>query len=515
MLVAKYADHTPLYRQSLIYAREGVELDRSTLADWVGRASWLLQPLGERLAAHVFAGVKIHADDTPVPVLDPGRGRTKKGRLWVYVRDDRPCGDPTPPAAVFFYSPDRKGERPADHLAHFSGFLQADAYAGFDALYGERITEVACWSHARRKIFDVHESTKSPIAADALQKIGELYQIEKALRGRPPDRRRHVRQEAAKPRLIALRVWFEAQIAKLPPKGGLAQAIRYALSNWPALTRYLDDGRLEIDNNRAENTLRGVATRRSLCPLLQVSGNIGSWFSGIDATRATCSPDRGDDPLVLKVRGADLVGSARHDLLGGKEPVLDEAADPMVGDAELRGGFGHCQPFAVLLGGTVGMDAVHPPQRADTVRGPGLSLTGGHSHPVQRRGDVLVRPSRGHAPHDGEGLFGGAAAMLAGLRLADPQLRVLAASPMDRQDDLARRLVDVGNDVGDEGAKQPLWRAHRHAWRVPCGLEIVGQSGKVGRRGQPGQASAPPPIAPRTPRRDGAPPPSSSRAVRR
>jgi transposase len=195
VLVAKYADHTPLYRQSAIYAREGVELDRSTLADWVGRASWLLQPLGERLAAHVFAGVKIHADDTPVPVLDPGRGRTKKGRLWVYVRDDRPCGDPTPPAAVFFYSPDRKGERPADHLAHFSGFLQADAYPGFDALYGERITEVACWSHARRKIFDAYESTKSPIAADALQKIGELYKIEKALRGRPPDRRRDVRQE--------------------------------------------------------------------------------------------------------------------------------------------------------------------------------------------------------------------------------------------------------------------------------------------------------------------------------
>jgi transposase len=303
VLVAKYADHTPLYRQSLIYAREGVELDRSTLADWVGRASWLLQPLGERLAAYVFAGVKIHADDTPVPVLDPGRGRTKKGRLWVYVRDDRPCGDPTPPAAVFFYSPDRKGERPADHLAHFSGFLQADAYAGFDALYGERIVEVACWSHARRKIFDVHESTKSSIAADALQKIGELYQIEKALRGRPPDHRRHVRQEAAKPRLIALRVWFEAQIAKLPPKGGLAQAIRYSLSNWPALTRYLDDGRLEIDNNRAENTLRGVALGRK------------NWlFAGSDAGGARAAAIYG---LIetCKLNGVDPFAYLR-DVLG-------------------------------------------------------------------------------------------------------------------------------------------------------------------------------------------------------
>lgn len=204
----------------------------------------------------------LHADDTPVPVLDPGRGRTKTGRLWVYVRDDRPSGDASPPAAVFFFSPDRKGERPADHLAGFSGFLQADAYAGFDKLYGERIVEVACWAHARRKIFDVHESTKSPIAAEALAKIGELYRIEAPIRGLRAKARRDVRQGEARPLLAALKAWFEAQRAKLPPKGGLAQAIRYALSNWPALTRYRDDGRLEIDNNRAENTLRGVALGR-------------------------------------------------------------------------------------------------------------------------------------------------------------------------------------------------------------------------------------------------------------
>ena len=262
VLVAKFCDHLPLYRQSLIYARAGVDLDRSTLADWVGRATWLLQPLGERLAAHVFAAAKIHADDTPVPVLDPGRGRTKTGRLWVYVRDDLPWGDASPPAAVFFFSPDRKGERPAAHLAGFSGFLQADAYSGFDRLYGERIVEVACWAHARRKIFDVHDSTKSPIAAEALAKIGELYRIEATIRGRPADQRRDVRQRQARPLLAALKAWFEAQLAKLPPKGGLAQAIRYALGNWTALTRYIDDGRLEIDNNRAENTLRGVALGR-------------------------------------------------------------------------------------------------------------------------------------------------------------------------------------------------------------------------------------------------------------
>ena len=262
VLVAKYCDHLPLYRQSLIYARNGVELDRSTLAEWVGRATWLLQPLAERLAAHVFEGAKVHADDTPVPVLDPGRGRTKTGRLWVYVRDDRPCGDPSPPAAVFLYAPDRRGERPADHLARFCGFLQADAYPGFDKLFGERIVEVACWAHARRKIFEVHQSTKSPVAADALKKIAELYRIEMTIRGRPPDLRREVRQERTKPLLTALHGWLTAQLGRLPPKGGLAEAFRYALGNWTALTRFVDDGRLEIDNNRAENTIRGVALGR-------------------------------------------------------------------------------------------------------------------------------------------------------------------------------------------------------------------------------------------------------------
>ena len=262
VLIAKYCDHLPLYRQAAIYARDGVELDRSTLADWVGRATWLLRPLGERLAAHVFAATKVHADDTPVPVLDPGRGRTKTGRLWGYVRDDRPCGDRDPPAAAFFYSPDRKGERPADHLATFSGFLQADAYAGFNRLYGERITEVGCWAHARRKVFEVHESTKSQVAAEALTRIGELYAIETAIRGQAPETRLAVRRREAAPRLDALRNWLEAQLAKLPPKGGLAKAFRYALSHWTALTRYAGDGRLEIDNNRAENTLRGVALGR-------------------------------------------------------------------------------------------------------------------------------------------------------------------------------------------------------------------------------------------------------------
>src|SRR5712692_8637709 len=170
VLVSKYCDHLPPYRQSEIYSRDGLDLDRSTLCDWVGQAAWLLDPIVAGIQKHVFAAAKIHGDDTPVPVLAPGLGRTKTGRLWVYVRDDRPFCGTDPPAAAYFYSPDRGGEHPAIHMTAFTGFLQADAYAGFEALYDAArtkpgpITEVACWAHCRRKFFDVWEATKSPVA---------------------------------------------------------------------------------------------------------------------------------------------------------------------------------------------------------------------------------------------------------------------------------------------------------------------------------------------------------------
>ena len=179
VLVSKYCDHTPLYRQAQIFARHGVEIDRSTLANWVGGACWWLEPLQARLAAHVFASGKVFADDTPIPVLDPGRGRTKTGRLWVYARDDRPWVGPDPPAAVYFYSPDRKAERPASHLQGFRGVLQVDGYAGFERLTARGdIVLAACWAHTRRKFYDVHEATASPIAAEALRRIAELYAFE-------------------------------------------------------------------------------------------------------------------------------------------------------------------------------------------------------------------------------------------------------------------------------------------------------------------------------------------------
>jgi transposase len=263
VLVAKYADHLPLYRQAQIYARQGVELDRSTLADWVGECSRLLAPLISVLIQYVLGATKLHADDTPVPVLDPGRGKTRTGRLWTYVRDDRPSGSTDPPAVFFRYSPDRKGARARAHLHSFAGILQADAYSGFDELYVDgRIVEAGCWAHVRRKFYDFHETTQSPIAAEALQRIGELYAIEAAIRGRLPQERARVRNARAGPLLESLKMWLEAQLARVSKKSELAVAIRYALSNWVALTRYRDDGRIEIDNNTAERELRAVALGR-------------------------------------------------------------------------------------------------------------------------------------------------------------------------------------------------------------------------------------------------------------
>ncbi|MFO7476767.1 MAG: IS66 family transposase [Methyloceanibacter sp.] len=263
VLVAKYSDHLPLYRQVEIYAREGVELERSTLAGWVGGASRTLQPLVEAVRRHVLDASRIHGDDTPVPVLDPGRGKTKTGRLWTYVRDERPTGGEAPPAAWFSYSPDRKGERPQAHLAEFRGTLHADGYAGFNGVYESgKVREAACWAHVRRKFFDIEQAHASKLAAEALRRVGELYGIEKKIRGSPAQVRRRERQARAKPLLEALHAWFYEALGGLSKKSETARAIRYALGRWQALVRYVDDGELEIDNNAAERALRPVALGR-------------------------------------------------------------------------------------------------------------------------------------------------------------------------------------------------------------------------------------------------------------
>jgi transposase len=263
VLVSKYSDHLPLYRQAEIYAREGVELDRSTMAEWVGGCSRLLEPLVEALRRHVMSAAKLHTDDTPVPVLAPGRGKTKTGRLWTYVRDDRPWGDATPPAAWFAYSPDRKGEHPQAHLSEFRGTLQADAYPGYEQIYkGGRVREAACMSHVRRPFFELYEAHKSAVAKEALERIAALYAIEEEIRGRSAEERRTVRTERSKPLLESLKKWFEETLVKLSRKSDTTRAIRYALGRWDALTLYCDDGHLEIDNNAAERSLRAVVLGR-------------------------------------------------------------------------------------------------------------------------------------------------------------------------------------------------------------------------------------------------------------
>ena len=264
VLIAKYCDHTPLYRQSQIFARHGVSLDRSTLAGWVGGACWWLEALQERIAAHILGSSKLFADDTPVPVLDPGRGRTKTGRLWVYVRDDRPWLGPDPPAALYRFSPDRKGERPASHLAGFAGVLQVDGYQGFERLTEDgTIVLAACWAHTRRKFYDVFEATASPIAAQALERIGKLYEIEAAIRAKSADERKLARQTQSRPLVDAMKLWLEEEHERIPGRSKLAEAIRYALNRWDALTRFVDDGRIELDTNPVERAIRPVTLGRN------------------------------------------------------------------------------------------------------------------------------------------------------------------------------------------------------------------------------------------------------------
>jgi len=296
VLVSKYCDHIPLYRQSQIYAREGIELDRATLAEWVGAVSALVDPLIGALGKYVMGAQKLHADDTPIPVLAPGTGKTKTGRLWTYVRDDQPAGSTDPPAVLFRYSPDRKGERPREHLKSFRGILQADGYAGFQGLYDrehEPLIEAACMAHARRKFFDLHAATASPVALEALERIGVLYQIEAEIRGQSPDQRKAARQARSAPLLKDLYEWLHATARKVSKKSELARAIGYSLSRWSALARYCEDGRIEIDNNAAERALRAVALGRKnyLFAGSDAGGDRAAAFYSLIGTAKLCGLD--------------------------------------------------------------------------------------------------------------------------------------------------------------------------------------------------------------------------------
>ncbi len=266
VLVNKYSDHLPLYRQAQIFARQGITLDRSTLCNWVGRACWWLAPLHELVLSTVLASPKVFADDTTLPVLDPGRGRTKTGRLWCYAVDNRPWCGPGHPAAAYVYSENRKGEHPQAHLRGFRGLLQVDGYAGFAGLVRGSTNDAPqlafCWAHARRKFYDIHVATKSPLAEEALRRIAELYAIEADIRGTPAENRRSVRQQRSRPLVEAMRTWLTEQLERISGRSTLAQAMRYALNHWNGLILYLDDGRLELDTNTVERAMRPVALGR-------------------------------------------------------------------------------------------------------------------------------------------------------------------------------------------------------------------------------------------------------------
>jgi hypothetical protein len=278
VITSKYCDHTPLYRQAQIFARQGIEIERSTLSNWVGGACWWLEPLHKRLAEHVFASHMLFADDTPVPVLNPGRGRTRTGRLWVYARDDRSWAGPDPPVAVYLYSPDRRAERPASHLKSFRGILQVDGYAGFERLTAQGTVQLAaCWAHVRRKFYDVHEATGSRIAAEALRRIGELYAIEATIRGQSHDHRQRVRDQRSRPLITALKPWLESELARISSGSTLADALRYALARWSALSLFLDDGRVGLDNSPVERAIRPIALGRKNHLFAGSDGGAGRW----------------------------------------------------------------------------------------------------------------------------------------------------------------------------------------------------------------------------------------------
>jgi transposase len=262
---AKFGEHQPLNRQSERFAREGIDLSVSTLADWVGACMTALTPLVTLIRAHVLAGGRIHGDDTTVPVL--ARTATITGRLWTYVRDDRPFGGLSHPAAIFFYSRDRGGAHPCRHLAGYQGILQADAYAGFNDLYLAArkpgpIIEAACWAHGRRKLFVLADLAKSPLAIEAVRRIDVIFDVEREINGHPAEQRRAIRQVRAAPLVTSLEQWMRGERGKLSRHADVAKAMDYMLKRWAAFTRFLDDGRICLTNNAAERALRGIALGR-------------------------------------------------------------------------------------------------------------------------------------------------------------------------------------------------------------------------------------------------------------
>lgn len=313
VVVSKFCDSLPLYRQAQMLARQGVALDRSTLSNWVGRACWWLTPLYDLIVGTALSAAKLFADDTTLPVLDPGRGRTKTGRLWCYAVDDRPWCGPGSPVAAYVYAEDRKGVRPARHLAAFRGVLQVDGYAGFKRLADDRadssVRLAFCWAHMRRYFYEFHASTKSPLAAEVLAQVQALYAIESQIRGHPAEHRRQMRQARSRPIVEALQAWLQAHQGRVSATSDLAKAIRYALRHWPGLTVFLDDGRVEMDSNVVERAIRPVALNRKNALFAGSDGGARHW--AIAMTLIQTAKLNGVEPMAWLTDVLERVVSGR------------------------------------------------------------------------------------------------------------------------------------------------------------------------------------------------------------
>jgi transposase len=325
VLVSKYADHCPLYRQAQIFARQGVDLDRSTLADWVGRAAFLLRPVHARLLDELKTSAKLFADETTLPVLDPGRGRTKTGQLWAYARDDRPWGGVDPPGVAYVYAPDRKAEQPIKHLAGFKGVLQVDGYGGYRPLAEKGEVKLAfCWAHVRRPFYELAAAGPAPIATEALERIKALYAVEADIRGMTPEQRRGARQARSRPILEAMEPWLRAQLQTVSQKGKLAEAIRYALARWEGLTRFIDDGRIEIDSNTVERSIRPIALTRKNALFTGSDGGAEHW-AAIASLVETCKLNAIDPEAYLASTITRIVQGHPQSRLGDLLPSAYKA----------------------------------------------------------------------------------------------------------------------------------------------------------------------------------------------
>ena len=370
-----------------------------------------------------------------VPVL--AKGKTDTGRCWIYVRDDKPFGGAGPPAAMFYYSRDRKGEHPQTHLAGYSGILQADAYDGYNKLYllnrkPGPIREAGCWVHARRPFFimaDIEENARrkaagkkeiplSPIAIEVVRRIDALFEIERTINGKSPEERLAARRAQSRPLVDDLHAFMSAQLARLARGHDLVKAINYILKRWTAFTLFLEDGRVCLSNNAAERGLRGIATTDLYCTSSSNARKQGLLVFHFDATRTSVTRKLGHF-VLFQIRRSYLMRRVGNNLLGRKHALLDQSADTMGRNTKLSSGFGQCEPLAVLFCRSVAVDFMDRSQRPDTARGPGLPLSSLHPHPVEGGGNVGIGPPGSHGPHDGKGSFRCTLAMFAGLGFAN------------------------------------------------------------------------------------------------